>query len=226
MMRFVPHKDLRQRLLLLALMLALALPPALLWGDDWVLAHRAQMLAWWPQSGLSFALVHNSIFGFYLAYLGLALRASWQRRSAGKFGNSAYIFVAYVLTELLVAVLVVRLLKLGIGRPRPAFFGQPWTPFAGQARFESLPSGHAADAAVGAGVADIFTTSTWLRLLAFAGLVLTMFGRIVEGRHYPSDLLLGAALGYAGSLLTAAVLFRYSARLRPGGLRARSAPKE
>lgn len=188
-------KALRIRLLGVALWLGLGLPWALLWGDDWLLAH-AQLSPTWRATGLPFLLLHNSVWAFYGLYAAVLIWAALRRQR-----SFLSIVLIYVLAQLLVSVLLVRLVKISIGRPRPEFFGQGWQPFSGQAAFESFPSGHSADAGVGTGVADALLGSWFVRGLSFVLLALTMLGRVLEEKHYPSDVIVGAALGYLGGLL-------------------------
>lgn len=200
------RKALRVRLLGVALWLGLGLPWALLWGDDWLLA-QAQLSTTWRATGWPFMLVHNSVWAFYALYAGLLIWAALRRQ---RWFLS--IVVIYVLAQLLISVLLVRLLKISIGRPRPEFFGQGWQSFSGQAAFESFPSGHSADAGVGAGVADAQLGSWLVRGLSFVLLLLTMLGRVLEEKHYPSDVIVGAALGYLGGLLLGLWIDRWARR--------------
>lgn len=114
--------------------------------------------------------------------------------------------IQYVFFSVLFAFLTSEILKYIIGRSRPfvggdanAFFYQH---FAGNAAFESLPSGHATTAFALA----FAVSSVWRRvtLIMFAYAVLICISRVILLAHHPSDVVAGALTG-----VIAAMLVRY-----------------
>lgn len=117
-----------------------------------------------------------------------------------------------------VAMLAANILKLGLGRPRPAL-GQPLTflglwnsypldsgdPFVGDvltypwqfwrhgaARLWSMPSSHTLAAVVLAMVLSRLVPR--LRPMVFTCAAFVGFNRVLKGEHYPSDVVIGATL--------------------------------
>jgi len=103
-------------------------------------------------------------------------------------------------THIMLALLIMSALiwpfKLGVGRERP-----------GYKNTHSFPSGDAATAA--AFCMPLVSLSPWgppIAVILNAGVAM---GRVYDGRHYPSDVLAGTALGVIASTLAWAVLRRY-----------------
>lgn len=124
----------------------------------------------------------------------------------------------YLLVTVALSGLLANLLKRMIGRARPEHFDQwgtfGFSPFAGDASFESFPSGHATT--IGAVfVAFALFFPRYGALLIAGGLWLGMT-RIMVGAHYPSDVIAGLALGGWFSFMTAIVFARYGLVFRIG----------
>lgn len=83
------------------------------------------------------------------------------------------------------------------GRNRPFAADDPylWTgPFSGN---DAFPSGHTARAfAVATVVSAYFPDNFWVGFGAYGLATLTASGRLLNSKHWPSDVLAGAALGY------------------------------
>jgi len=119
--------------------------------------------------------------------------------------------VQYVFLAVLVAVLTSEILKYIIGRSRPFVGGEPnafnFSHFAGNAAFESLPSGHATTA-----FALAFAVSAlWRKAVPamFTYAVLICITRVVLLAHHPSDVVGGALAGVIGAM---AVRYWFAAR--------------
>lgn len=151
--------------------------------------------------------------GFYLFFLGVLARGLARgERYLRQIG------LAYLYAQILGSLMLVRLIKVGCGRPRPgtdvtdtAFCSGP--NFHGS--FHSFPSGHTTDLIVGAFFVAIFVRSRTAGALA----ILLAFGvalsRVVLGSHHMSDVLAGALLG---AIIVWVTLRRYLLpRWRPGG---------
>ncbi|WP_346239028.1 phosphatase PAP2 family protein [Niabella insulamsoli] len=86
-----------------------------------------------------------------------------------------------------------------IRRQRPDATDQPFQfalPFA-KPKYTSLPSAHAAVAfTIATTLASEFPDQKWLPPVAYSLASLTALSRVYEKRHWSSDILLGAALGY------------------------------
>ncbi len=102
---------------------------------------------------------------------------------------------AHILIALLVVTVLIWPFKIGIARERPGFTNK-----------HSFPSGDVATAA--AFCVPLMTASPWTAPLAvvITGGVAT--GRVYDGRHFPSDVLAGAAFGILSSALALAILRR------------------
>jgi len=106
----------------------------------------------------------------------------------------------YLAAQLIFSLLVVRLLKMGLGRPRPFAFQTGWSPLTFDADHHAMPSGHAADAMIGYGVAVRFFRSGWVRVLSLILSLVVLASRVAGGQHHPSDVATGALIGYLGSI--------------------------
>lgn len=134
------------------------------------------------------------LYIFYLSFLALLALGILKKHSLFRTVGLAYVFA-----QLFGSVLLVHLIKLGLGRPRPhptqvqdAFFQV--THFA-QAIHSSFPSSHAVDAAVGAVFLGVLLRSRAASTLALAAALLIALARFLIGKHYMSDVLAGLALG-------------------------------
>lgn len=103
---------------------------------------------------------------------------------------------AHIILALLVMTVLIWPFKIGVGRERPNFTNA-----------HSFPSGDAAAAAVFC--VPLMTASPWTAPLAaiITGGVAT--GRVYDGRHFPSDVLAGAAFGLLASAIAIAILRRW-----------------
>lgn len=141
----------------------------------------------------------------YVVYAALAWRA-WRRRDP----RTVRFVITYVLVQLLVSFLLVRVIKVTTGRTRPGVAG-PWVPLSFDGAHNSLPSGHTAEI-VGA-CAPLSTR--WRRTaasLALGGFVAAMgYSRVLLGEHHASDVLLGFLLGN----LAAFLIHRITHRITP-----------
>lgn len=134
------------------------------------------------------------LFIFYLSFLALLALGILKKHSLFRTVGFAYVFAQFF-----GSVLLVHLIKLGLGRPRPhatyvqdAFFQV--THFA-QAIHSSFPSSHAVDAAVSVVFLGVLLRSRAASILALAAALLMALSRVLIGKHYMSDVLAGLALG-------------------------------
>jgi undecaprenyl-diphosphatase len=109
--------------------------------------------------------------------------------------------VAYLLTQLVFSLGVVRLLKIVLGRARPGH-GSEFTFFSTHFRYNSFPSGHSADAFVsGVFLYYLLKHSKYpgCRFLPLIYAFLIALSRVFISSHYPSDVAAGMAIGILGA---------------------------
>jgi membrane-associated phospholipid phosphatase len=134
--------------------------------------------------------------GLIVLSLGLMDWSTYSRKNKSRltflFGQAAFAFAAVALSGILVNIL-----KFLIGRPRPRLLDTTdalqFQPFSIDSAFLSFPSGHATTLGAVAMILILWWPRLWAPLL-LAGLVLAST-RIVAQAHYPSDVVIGFALG-------------------------------
>jgi undecaprenyl-diphosphatase len=108
---------------------------------------------------------------------------------------------AYIKAQLIFSFALVRVLKIVIGRMRPGT-GTAFNFFSLESRYNSFPSGHAADIFTGALILFMLLQQSkwhqWRHLpLIYAAVVAGC--RITGGWHYPADVVGGAMIGIFGA---------------------------
>ncbi len=167
------------------------------WGDELVRVHGWVLNEWFMDlPWLIRLIVRQAHWAFYLGFALFATVAYLRGRKA-----EAGPALLYLAVNLLIGLLLVRLLKMSLGRPRPFLETHgvlAWQPYAGDTYWESLPSGHTTDAFVGAGLIRRLYRPAWLRWASLGVAILVGVSRVVLGKHYPSDVISGMMLGYLG----------------------------
>jgi membrane-associated phospholipid phosphatase len=157
----------------------------------------------WVQRNYSLlrTVTNAGLYPFYFLFIGLFLYGHWR-------GERAYKLLAqgYLIAQLLGGVLLVRILKMTLGRARPDAsplpgFESDWIGFTWDAKFHSFPSGHSADIVTSAIFAALLFRSPWAAALCVAWAVSLGLTRLAVAKHYPSDALAGAAIALVMSLL-------------------------
>ncbi len=135
---------------------------------------------------------------FYPIYLWFLITGIRMRKTSKSRLKFALVFLAVQLT---VSLVLVRFLKIAIGKPRPDEGGL-FQPFSTKGVHHSMPSGHTTEI-YGASMPLVFRYRQLLltfTLGSFAAAV--AFSRIYLGWHYPSDVLCGWMIGSAAGLAT------------------------
>ena len=184
------------------LALALAgLGLALVYGDGGSVArvHRAV----WTQEHYAFLRVFTNygLYPFYVLFLALLAWGGYRRESGLKL-----LAQGYLLAQLLGSVLVVRILKMTLGRARPDAtplpdFGSEWAGFSWDAAHHSFPSGHTADIVISTLFAALLLRNPWAIVVCLVWAGALALSRLALAKHYPSDALAGAVIALAASLV-------------------------
>lgn len=150
-------------------------------------------------------------YAFYVGFaLALAVGLLRGDRALVKLG------LAYFLTLLVFSFLLTRLVKIGVGRPRPWIGAEAQLgcrPLTLDARYHSFPSGHTSDA-----FAAIVPALRWLppgaagtllRSGVFLLALLVSLSRVMLSQHYLTDVVAGAVLAVGGGWAVAWGLERW-----------------
>jgi len=109
--------------------------------------------------------------------------------------------LAYVKAQLIFSVVLVRILKIILGRARPGH-GSEFTFFSLAFRYNSFPSGHSTDAFVsGVFLFYLLKNSKYsaCRFLPLVYAFLIAVSRVFISSHYPSDVAAGMGIGILGA---------------------------
>ncbi|RCW25802.1 undecaprenyl-diphosphatase [Ciceribacter lividus] len=169
--------------------------------------------------GKSGWILFGSAFVFLAAFTASSKIESARRRFQALYTSQ---IALYLFATVALSGLSANLIKRAIGRARPIQFEEwgafAFSPFAGNARFESFPSGHATT--IGAlFMALALLLPRYRVVLAMLAVWLGMT-RVMVGAHYPSDVTAGLAFGAWFSLFIAIAFSRYGIvfKTAPNGL--------
>jgi undecaprenyl-diphosphatase len=146
--------------------------------------------------------------GIVIAAIGAL--ADWRRRPRSVPWSALLATAA-----LLIASAASGLLKDVFDRVRPALAEPGVTALVSLPGDASMPSGHAATAAAAAGVVALLHPRLRAPLAALVAAI--ALSRVYLGVHYPSDVIVGAALGLAIAWLVVALARRVVRRRREDG---------
>ncbi len=191
----------RWRWTLAASLALLALGALAVWacGDAGPSRHFSGL--WWVAEKRE-ALERLSDWGLWPLYtlFGALLAAGWRRPAWRDWG------LAYLIAQLAGSLVLVRAIKMAVARARPdataGSMPDTWLGLAWDADFHSFPSGHSADAFTGAVLLCLLLPRPWMRGYALGYAALIGFTRVLLAKHWPSDVLAGAAIGTAAALAT------------------------
>lgn len=125
--------------------------------------------------------------------------------------HNSYAF--FVLSSVLAASVVGKILKIIIGRMRPIFFEAldktGFVPFSTDWAFNSMPSGHSF--ASFAGLVMLGLLAPKIKWFTWTLAILIGVSRICIGAHWPSDVIFGAFIGMVAADMVKAGLKHYGA---------------
>ncbi|MFV0421456.1 phosphatase PAP2 family protein [Oleidesulfovibrio sp.] len=143
----------------------------------------------------------------YVIYIGIYVKAAQKSVLAASNPQLARrrrnFVIAWVIAQLLVAFLLVRIFKIAIGKPRPGVDGL-YMPFSFSPGHHSMPSGHTAEivgsmlplTGAGRNIAGMLFALAFGCYSALVG-----FSRIYLGQHHLSDVFFGTLLGMFSALV-------------------------
>ncbi len=135
------------------------------------------------------------LYVFYLIFAGLLVYALLRKR-----GDLKNLCIAWVQAEVVFGFAVVRVMKIIFGRARPPI-GSEFGFFSLHDRYNSFPSGHAADAFVsGIFLFYLLRHSKYRFVPLLYALVMALL-RVLVYEHHPSDIIAGMAIGIWGASL-------------------------
>jgi len=145
----------------------------------------------------------------YLVFAGMLVLGARRARP-----DLTALALAYLAAQLLFSLAIERLLKIGLGRPRPGI-GGPFIPWSLDDAHNALPSGHTTEMTVQTATLALHAQAlTWPLVLGVA-LALMAASRLALGAHHPTDVLAGWALGSLGGAFARWLAQRLAPSLAP-----------
>ena len=138
-------------------------------------------------------LSKTGLYLFYAIFAGLMIYSFFKknRRLAGAC-------LAYLKAQIIFSFVVVKGLKILLGRARP-LNGTEFTFFSLDFGYNSFPSGHATNAFVSGMFLFCLLGNSSYRFLPLAYAILIALSRITVSVHHPSDVAAGIAIGVLGA---------------------------
>lgn len=153
-------------------------------------------------TALSIILVPLTIFGgcgTMWIIISIILLFRPRTRKAGWMALLSML-LCYIFNDLVVKVLV--------ERPRPFMSLEELTTLVERPTSYSFPSGHSCSSFAAMHIYWLALDIRWFKVMAVVLAVLMAFSRLYVGVHYPTDVLMGALVGFVGSGLIWKVLHR------------------
>ncbi len=116
--------------------------------------------------------------------------------------------IAYVVVQLLISFLLVRVIKIAAGRTRPGVAG-PWVPFSFDGPHNSLPSGHTTEIAGACAPLAMRWKRTAASLALGCFVAAVGYSRVLLGQHHASDVLAGLLLGSLAAFVIHRITYRH-----------------
>ena len=184
----------KQRLILIPIVV---LPIIILFFFDtriWLAA--SNLVSREPYYAITDFITDNGLYLFYAIFIAIFAYAL-----IGKNKKLIGLLVAYLKTQLIFSIALVRILKIIVGRARPGHDPE-FTFFSFAFRHNSFPSGHSTDAFVsGVFLFYLLKHSKYsaCRFLPLIYAFLIAISRVFISSHYPSDVVAGMAIGILGA---------------------------
>ena len=149
-----------------------------------------------PYYSITDLITTKGLYLFYAAFIVLFACALIKKNK-----KLTGLLVAYIKTQFIFAFMLVRILKIILGRARPGH-GSEFTFFSFAFRYNSFPSGHSADAFIsGVFLFYLLRHSKYsaCRFLPLIYAFLIAISRVFISSHYPSDVVAGMVIGILGA---------------------------
>ena len=177
-----------------------------LWFGNVSLAYSISHSEWVLSNGNMISTVSEiGKNGFYVLFAGVLLYGLLSRKH-----EFIRIPLAYLMSQVLGSIVLVRLLKIltGHARPQEIFaasgpFHDTWIGPTLESAFHSFPSGHTTDLFISVIFASFLVKKLSLKLIIISFAVFMGFTRIALAKHFPYDVLAGAVIGTGVSFLVA-----------------------
>ena len=160
--------------------------------SDWVLSYK-NWLRTFSEFGKN---------GFYVLFIGVLLYGLQSRKR-----YLIQVFLAYLMSQGLGAIAIVRSLKMLTGHARPqeifaaGHFQDIWIGPTLDSGFHSFPSGHTTELFISTIYASFLVKNIWLKAIIIFFAVFMGFTRIALAKHFPYDVIAGAVIGTGVSFL-------------------------
>jgi membrane-associated phospholipid phosphatase len=138
----------------------------------------------------------KGLYLFYAAFIALFAHALIKKNK-----ERIRFLAAYIEAQLIFSFVLVRILKIVLGRARPGH-GSEFTFFSFAFRYNSFPSGHSADAFVSGVFLYYLLKGSKFSACRFLPLIYAFvisISRVFISSHYPSDVAAGMAIGIIGA---------------------------
>ncbi len=144
----------------------------------------------WPEFTPPLKFLSNwGNIALYPVYAGILAWGVWRKRpDAQRFA------IVYLIVQLLISFALVRLLKIGVGCPRPDVDGL-CLPFSLDHGHHALPSGHTAEITGAVLPLVMAARPLWPAIVAGGFVALMAYSRVYLGWHQAADVAFGFAFG-------------------------------
>lgn len=133
------------------------------------------------------------LYLFYAIFVALVIYSLLKKNK-----RLTEICLAYLKAQIIFSFIIVRILKICLGRARP-LYGTEFTFFSLDFGYNAFPSGHSADAFVSGVFLFCLLRNSWYRFLPLAYALFIALSRITASSHHPSDIAAGMAIGVLGA---------------------------
>ncbi|HEX9140923.1 MAG TPA: phosphatase PAP2 family protein [Gaiellaceae bacterium] len=162
------------------------------------------------ERGPSFGFVGDQLEGLGDERSFLLLGGFYLFGAIGHDSRAKNVFVDGLSASLIASGIITPVLSTLIGRERPTSDQGAYSfhPFGGRA----MPSGHATQAFAVAAVIATSYDKTWLTVAAYGAATVGAYERVRRGKHFPTDVVVGAAIG----TVVGRSVVHFNQRLRSG----------